>query len=73
MTVKQRELMLKYIALYKREGIEIGDSCDVCRADIGIKELAFYIRGVYPEKISNEAGCRPNLCPDHGRELGVVW
>jgi hypothetical protein len=50
----------------------LGSKCDVCCVDdkpdnYGL--LEFLIRddtGEYSYEF-------PNLCPDHGRELGVVW
>ena len=64
--------MLEYIALYQEEGVAIGESCDICLVNRLGKTLPSYLNGVFPTK-KEGYGCRPNLCPDHGRELGVVW
>jgi hypothetical protein len=64
--------MLQYITLYTEEGVEIGAGCDICHVDDSIASLRRWLVEVYPNKL-NADGCRPNLCPDHGRELGVAW
>ena len=72
MTDAHEKLMLRYITLYQEEGVEIGENCDICHVTQSVKTLSDWLHVVYPTK-KEGYGCRPNLCPDHGRELGVVW
>lgn len=67
-----REIMLRYITLYEEEGVEIGVACDICHAGRNRETLENWLRPVCHTKLTDD-GSRPNLCPDHGRELGVVW
>ena len=72
MTAAQKELMLRYIALYKEEGVNMDGGCDICLVNRLGKPLPTWLDAVFPNK-KEGYGCRPNLCLDHGRELGVVW
>ena len=72
MTDAHKKLMLRYIALYQEEGVEIGDNCDLCLVNRLDRTLSDWLNVVFPVK-KEGYGYRPNLCLDHGRELGVVW
>ena len=70
MTPGQKRVMRAYI---KQHGgaVEIGKKCDVCWAEVpGRMSLRVYLEGHHAKRYSIHV---PNLCPDHGRELGVVW
>ncbi len=71
MTVKQKEQMLAYIKQHQGR-VTIGRQCDVCYVD---KKPAHH--GLPEYLVRSDTGeyssIYPNLCPDHGRELGVVW
>ena len=70
MTASHKRLMRRYLEQHHGE-VEIGVKCDVCWAEVPERmSLQLYIEGHHGTKFSIHT---PNLCPDHGRELGVVW
>ena len=70
MTDAHKRLMRRYIKHYKGK-VEIGEECDVCWAEVPERmSLQLYIDGHYGRAFSVHP---PNLCLDHGRELGVAW
>ena len=70
MTAYQKRLMRRYIKQHKGE-VEIGRECDVCWAEVPNRmPLTSYLTGHHGKEFSIHI---PNLCPDHGRELGLVW
>ena len=70
MTAAHKELMLRYIKQCKGR-VEFDGDCDVCWIERPGTEL------ILESYISDGEGgltnLAPILCPDHGRELGVVW
>ena len=62
--------MRAYIRQHKGV-VKIGRECDICWAEVAERmSLVLYLKGYEGDKYSFHT---PNLCPDHGRELGVAW
>jgi hypothetical protein len=70
MTAAHKELMLRYIKQCSGE-VEIRGDCDVCWAErpSARQTLESYL----DDGEGSLTRLTPILCPDHGRELGVVW
>ena len=72
MTAEQKKHMRAYLVQHHGTHI-IGKECDVCYVDKVDKthyELLEYLTRSDTGEFSHTL---PNLCPDHGRELGLVW
>ena len=69
MTPEIKELMLAYLAAH--DGEWGNKECDVCRYSPDLIATEKWVRG--SGKHSGFCDLCPDLCPDHGRELGVVW
>ena len=71
MTVQQVEHMRAYLEQHHGQFI-LGRKCDVCWVDstAGDYGLQEFLMRSDREEYSRQL---PNLCLDHGRELGLVW
>ena len=69
MTPEIKELMLAYLTAHDGDWDSLG--CDVCRYPRDLIATKKWVRGSGGH--SDFRDLRPDLCPDHGRELGVVW
>ena len=70
MTASDKRTMRAYIRQHKGV-VKIGRECDICWAEVPNRmSLRVYLNGHHGERYSIHV---PNLCPDHGRELGVAW
>lgn len=66
--------MLEYLAVYQGKWTDTEGSnrdCDVCIRGETYHILRCWVRGGGTYK--GYAGEPPDLCLDHGRELGIVW
>ena len=74
MTPGQKRVMLEYLAAYQGKWTDIREperDCDVCTRGETYQTLRQWIRGDGTHE--GYATEPPDLCLDHGRELGVVW
>ncbi len=69
MTPEIKELMLAYLTAHDGEWGDL--ACDVCRCSPDLIATEKWVQG--SREHSGFCDLRPDLCPDHGRELGVVW